>query len=71
MQQVTLKVTRGIMVGGAIASPGELIEVTVSEAKDLLHRECAELATEADAEIMGQDGPLSADDAPTTNRKRK
>ena len=46
---VTLKVTSAFVIGGAIARAGELVEVTVTEAKSLLARGKAVLATEADA----------------------
>lgn len=48
-EKVTLKVTSAFTIGGDIARPGELVEVTVSEAKDLLQRGKAVLAVEADA----------------------
>ena len=48
MEMVAVKVTSAFMVGGEIARPGEIVEVTNSEAKDLLHRGMAVLATEED-----------------------
>jgi hypothetical protein len=49
LETVILKVTSAIVVGGEVMRAGDLVEVTRSEAKDLLHRGKAELATEADA----------------------
>lgn len=46
---ITIKVTSAFCVRGDIAMPGTLVEVAVDEAKDLLHRGKAELATEDDA----------------------
>lgn len=48
MEMVAVKVTSAFMVGGEIARPGEIVEVTNSEAKDLLHRGMAVLATAED-----------------------
>lgn len=45
---VFMKVTSAVAFGGKICRPGELIEVTDSEARNLLHRGKAVLATEAD-----------------------
>lgn len=48
MEMVAIKVTSAFMVGGEIARPGEIVEVTNAEAKDLLHRGMAVLATADD-----------------------
>lgn len=45
---ITIKVTSSFLVGGKIAQPGDIVEVTNSEAKDLLHRDMATLATADD-----------------------
>ncbi len=45
---VMLKVTSAFLVGGELARSGEVVEVTTAEAKDLLHRGKAVLATAAD-----------------------
>ncbi len=45
---VMLKVTSAFLVGGDVARSGEVVEVTTAEAKDLLHRGKAVLATAAD-----------------------
>ena len=44
MEAVTLKVTSAFLVGGKVARTGELVEVTMTEAKDLLARGKATLA---------------------------
>jgi ribosomal protein L9 len=48
MQGVTLKLTSAIALDGKIFRPGTLVEVTDNEAKNLLQRGKAVLATEAD-----------------------
>ncbi len=59
---VMLKVTSAFLVGGELARSGEVVEVTTAEAKDLLHRGKAVLATAADepklaAQEAGDDDP--------------
>lgn len=49
IDSVHLKVTSAFVVGGEIARKGEIVEVSVTEAKSLLARGKAVLATEADA----------------------
>lgn len=49
-ESITLKVTSAFLVGGEIARPGELVEVSTSEAKDLLSRGKAVPATEDDGQ---------------------
>lgn len=63
MKTIWLKVTSAIVVGGEIAMPGELIEVTQAEAKNLLHRGKAELATAEDLP-EAEDQELAQDDEP-------
>lgn len=58
MKTIWLKVTSAIVVGGEIAAPGELVEVTESEAKNLLHRGKAELATAEDLPVAEDHGQL-------------
>lgn len=80
MDTIIVKVLSPFGVGGTIARRDELVEVSVSEAKDLLNRGKAELAIEADAALLApRSGPLSlgptADDdeppaAPTRKGKR-
>lgn len=48
MNTVTLKLTAAIVVAGQVLRPGSLVEVTESEAKDLLRRGKAVVATAAD-----------------------
>lgn len=43
-KSVALKVSSAILVGGKLVKAGELVEVTMAEAKDLLHRGKATLA---------------------------
>lgn len=62
---ITLKLTAAIVIGGVLCRPGALVEVTESEAKDLLRRGKAVVATEADqgsplaAITNGEDGALN------------
>lgn len=46
---VFLKVSSAFLVGGSLAKKGEVVEVTNAEAKDLLARGKAVVATERDA----------------------
>lgn len=76
MEMITIKVTSSFMVGGEIAKPGEIVEVTNAEAKDLLHRGMAELAT-ADDEVLPvvtEEAPADAnedEEAPAKTRSKK
>ena len=80
MEMVAVKVTSAFMVGGEIARPGEIVEVTNSEAKDLLHRGMAVLATaedepailevEAEVEAVETDAPSEDDAAEATAGKK-
>lgn len=59
-ESIALKVTSAFLVGGEVATPGEIVEVTVSEAKDLLQRGKAVLAVAEDAPMVErQPGPIS------------
>lgn len=49
IKSVFLKVSSAFLVGGTIAKAGEIVEVSESEAKDLLQRGKATLTTAADA----------------------
>lgn len=51
-KNITIKVTSAFCVAGEIVLPGTLIEVPIDDAKDLLHRGKAELATEDDAHFV-------------------
>lgn len=70
-KSVFLKVSSAFLVGGTIAKTGEIVEVSEGEAKDLLQRGKATLATAADApeqpaaeaEQTGQDAEQEADGA--------
>ena len=70
-KSVFLKVSSAFMVGGHIAKTGEIVEVSEGEAKDLLQRGKAILATAADApeqpavevEQTGQETEQQADKA--------
>lgn len=57
-----LKLTQAIVMDGAIVRPGRLVEVTEAEAKNLLARGKAELATE--------DKPADDDDADAAARAK-
>lgn len=56
MKTVFLVLTASVMIAGELCQAGDLVEVSRSEAKDLLGRERARLATENDAQD-GQEGP--------------
>lgn len=49
IETVFLKVSSAFLVGGQLAKAGEVVEVTKAEAKDLLARGKAVVATGADA----------------------
>lgn len=70
-KSVVLKVTSAFLVGGQVAKAGELVEVTMAEAKDLLHRGKATLATSKPAvaihftdEVHVPATPAFTDEAP-------
>ena len=50
-ESVFLKVSSAFLCGGAIAKKGEVVEVSNVEAKDLLARGKAVVATESDAPV--------------------
>ena len=71
MEAVTLKVTSAFLVGGKVARTGELVEVTMTEAKDLLARGKATLAIDKPAvaihftgEVHVPSGSASFDEEP-------
>ena len=64
-KSVVLKLTSAIAMDGSIATAGELIEVEMTVAKNLLHRGKAVLVTEADgvpAEVTSDDDGDDGDD---------
>lgn len=59
-ESIFLKVTSALWVGGVIARPGEIIEVSYAEAKDLLQRGKVVLANAEDApKVAPKPGPIS------------
>lgn len=56
IETVTLKLTSTIAIGGQVIKPPSLVEVTRSEAKNLLRRGKAILATIEDVEAIEVDG---------------
>lgn len=50
MKTVILKLTAAIVVAGQVVKPPAMVEVTEGEARDLLHRGKARIATEHDVE---------------------
>ena len=77
---VMVKVTSAFLVDGEVARKGEVVEVTTAEAKDLLHRGKAVLATAADepklaAQDAGDDDDQGGDqaeaEANTASKSRK
>jgi hypothetical protein len=66
-KSVFLKVSSAFLVGGHIATVGEIVEVSEAEAKDLLQRGKASLATAHDApEQTGDEAEQNADSAEQT-----
>jgi hypothetical protein len=69
-KSVFLMVTSAFMVGGAIAKAGEIVEVSNAEAKDLLNRGKAKLATidaaqlEDAVEVESKEGQPAGAEAP-------
>lgn len=76
-KSVFLKVSSAFMVDGQIAKAGDIVEVSEGDAKDLLHRGKATLATASDApEQADQEQPsepeqTAADDQPAKGGKGK
>jgi hypothetical protein len=61
-ESVFLKVTSAFWIGGEIAKAGEVVEVSTSEAKDLLQRGKAVLANAEDAPKVAPKLGLSVGD---------
>lgn len=81
-ESIVLKVTSAFLVGGKLAKAGELVEVTTAEAKDLLARGKANLATVADEKprvaihTPAEPAPIeaaepAADEAPAKPKRTK
>lgn len=62
-KSVFLKVCSAFMVGGQIAKIGDIVEVNETDAKDLLHRGKAILATAADVPGSEQDAEIPEQEA--------
>lgn len=61
---IFLKITSAVWIGGEIAKPGNIVEVSDLEAKDLLGREVAVLANAEDApKVAPKAGPISVGDS--------
>jgi len=83
MNTVFLKLISAISIAGVIREAGEIIEVPEYEARSLLHREVAEVATEndepaeaaPDAEQPAEETPAANDEpaeaAPEDKQKKK
>jgi hypothetical protein len=65
---VYLVVLSAFMLAGEIAMPGEVVEVTNSEARDLLGRNLARVATEEDQPDVEPD---ATDEAEPTGKAKK
>lgn len=52
-----LKITSAVAIAGHIAKPGEIVDLVGAEARDLLARGKAELATEDDVAPPADDKP--------------
>ncbi len=75
-KSVFLKVSSAFMVGGQIAKAGDIVEVSEGDAKDLLHRGKATLATAADSpqdedQTLADSTQEVADDQPAKGDKGK
>ncbi len=76
-KSVFLQVSSAFMVGGQIAKAGDIVEVSEGDAKDILHRGKATLATETDAheqanqEQQSEPEQNAADDQPAKGSKGK
>lgn len=79
---IFLKVTSAFLVGGEVAKIGEIVEVTQAEAKDLLARGKAEVATANDAggssvkhsqgtETVEQAEPVAEEAEPVAKKGKK
>lgn len=66
-KSVFLKVSSAFLVGGHIATVGEIVEVTEAEAKDLLQRGKATLATAHDAPEQEHQEPEQTGDEAEQN----
>ncbi|QTI81491.1 hypothetical protein IAI58_19305 (plasmid) [Roseomonas marmotae] len=55
---VLLRVLHPFVVAGEIAAEGEIVEVTFSEAKDLLYRGKAELVDAAEPGFLADEDPI-------------
>jgi hypothetical protein len=61
-----LVITAAVVIGGEIASKGALVEVTEAEARDLLNRGRARVATAADGIPADADDPAGTDEGDGT-----
>lgn len=66
---VTLKITSCVVIAGSIVKPGELAEVSMSEARDLLDRGKAEPATSADQKAVEAEQTPATKPAPKVTQK--
>lgn len=79
METVMLKVTSAFFIGGRMARQGDVVEVPTADAKHLLHRGKAVLATAADepklaAQDAGDDdqgGDQAESEAKPASKSRK
>lgn len=67
-KSVFLKVCSAFMVGGQIAKIGDIVEVNETDAKDLLHRGKAILATAADVPGSEQNTEIPEQEAADAER---
>ena len=76
METVMLKVTSAFFIGGKMARPGDVVEVTTSDARDLLNRgkarlaEVAAAAPEADESTEARVGLVETDADEQPRRRR-
>ena len=76
METVLLKVTSAFFIGGKMARPGDVVEVPISDARDLLNRgkarlaEVAAAAPEADEVTEARVGLVETDADEQPRRRR-
>lgn len=64
MKTHLLLLTAAVVIGGTICRSGDVVEVTDGEARDLLHRGRAKLATAGDADIVAASAGVTNGEAP-------
>lgn len=63
-ENVSLKISSAVIIGGKMIKSGEVVEVTNAEARDLLHRGKANLATSKPAVAIHYTDEVHVPEAP-------